>query len=102
MPVTKSSAPGNDPATTNQAAKTGEVQPSTSTDQHAPTETGQGNTPHPADAREDQTNQAGYHDSQSGKAVTAEGVFLDEADGDRIPAHRIVADNWADREANTK
>lgn len=101
MPVTKQSAPGNDdradqPTETKQAANTTQGDPTEG--QHPADQTGQGNTPFPADAREDQVNPTGYHDSQSGRAVTKDGIPVDQADGtDPIPAHRIVADDWASR-----
>lgn len=39
-----------------------------------------------------------YHDSQSGRAVDADGNFLDGVDGEGpIPKHRVVADDWPTR-----
>lgn len=107
MPVSKASAPANtgDDKPTTAAANTPQAGPTApevkaegtmTHDQHAPEETGQGSTPFPADAREDQVNPSGYHDSQSGRKVTTEGRYLDGTPGE-VPAHRIVADDWDTR-----
>lgn len=43
-------------------------------------------------------NTAGYHDSLSGRAVHADGSFIDAAEGEEpVPAHRIVGNDWAQR-----
>lgn len=44
----------------------------------------------------------GFHDSLSGRPVTADGHFADGQglrDQGPIPEHRIVADDWAERRA---
>lgn len=41
-----------------------------------------------------------YHDSLSGRPVTAEGYYTDvtgAVDNGPVPAHRIVANDWAER-----
>jgi hypothetical protein len=79
MPVRKESAPTNDPFTP-------PAEPTT--DQGQPVDA-------PADKPE---ADAGYHDSLSGRPVTADGHFVDDPDADAIPEHRIVANDWADRQ----
>lgn len=84
MAVTKSVAPGNEP-----------TKAATNTTEPTSTPTGQGTTPHPADATETQTHpERGYHDSLSGRPVDESGNFTDGGEGGPIPEHRIVADAW--------
>lgn len=107
-PVRKESAPGNDP---------GNVKPTPVTDLSTPTST----APAPGDKPVDpdvisspdgvglsakgmqQGADAGYHDSLSGRAVDSEGRFVDGlsvGDEGPIPAHRIVANDWAQRQGS--
>lgn len=71
-PLTKKDAPSNQP-TGEQAA----------------------NTPPPGEPTAPSVaDPAGYHDSVSGKPVDVDGRFLDQADGDPVPKHRVVANEW--------
>jgi hypothetical protein len=82
MPVIKKDAPGNDPAAT----------PPVDPPAAEPTQ-----EPQPVDAPAD-VEDAGYHDSISGRPVTADGRFVDSTDETPVEPHRIVANDWPERQ----